>query len=270
MTRVVSLSILLGISLLFPCYSSNETAFKIRTVVIDAGHGGRDPGTSSGAIKEKDLALKIALKLGSYIENNFDDVKVLYTRKTDTYVQLWERASIANRNNANVFISVHLNAISNSSVYGTETYAMGTHVATKNLSARKEEQHVEEETIKRENEVILEEENFEENYDGYDPNDPATHIIFELFQSEYMEQSLLLASKIQDQFETRVKRKNRGVKQAGFVVLYKTTMPSVLVETGFLSNSKERAYLNSDEGQTYLASGIYRAFSEYKTEIEKN
>lgn len=240
---------------------------KIKTVVIDAGHGGHDPGCMYGGQKEKIIALNIAKKLGGYISENMENVRVIYTRTDDSFVELWERASIANRNQANVFISVHVNANPNSGVYGTETYAMGTHVHAKNLNARKEEQPLIN-TVQRENEVILEEENYEANYDGFDPNDPATHILFELYQSEYMDQSLRLASKIQNQFESRVKRKNRGVKQAGFVVLWKTTMPSVLVETGYLTNAKERAYLASDQGQTYLASGIYRAFKEYKEEME--
>jgi N-acetylmuramoyl-L-alanine amidase len=270
MTRLVVLTLLLLAVLFVPSYSVVKNPFKITTVVIDAGHGGRDPGTSSGGYREKDIALKIALKVGKYIEENLEGVNVVYTRKDDRFIELWERASIANRNNAHVFISVHVNANPSSSIYGTETYAMGTHVVTKNLNARKEEQKVSEYTVQKENEVILDEEGFEENYDGFDPNDPSSQILFELFQSEYMEQSLVLAQKIQNQFETRVKRKNRGVKQAGFVVLWKTTMPSVLVETGYLSNSTERAYLASDEGQTYLASGIYRALVEYKDEMEKN
>ena len=268
MTRAVALAILLTIVVLMPSFTPQDSAFKVKTVVIDAGHGGRDPGTSSSGVREKDIALKIALKVGAYIEENLPDVKVLYTRKDDRYIQLWERASIANRNNANVFISIHVNYNPMTSIYGTETYAMGTHVAGKNLTARKEEQEMVDATTQRENQVILDEENYEENYGGYDPNDPATQILFELFQSEYMEQSILLAQKIQNQFETRAKRKNRGVKQAGFVVLWKTTMPAVLIETGFISNSTERTYLNSDDGQTYLASGIYRAFAEYKKEME--
>lgn len=269
MTRIVALTFLMLAVLLVPSYSSHYNPFKITTVVIDAGHGGYDPGTSSGGFKEKDIALKIALKVGKYIEDNLAGVRVLYTRKDDRFIELWERASIANRNNANVFISVHVNANPVSSVYGTETYAMGTHVALKNLNARKEEQAISEATVQRENEVILQEEGYEENYDGFNPNDPASQIVFELFQSEYMEQSLVLAQKIEEQFKTRVKRKSRGVKQAGFVVLYKTTMPAVLVETGYLSNATERAFLASDDGQTYLASGIYRALTEYKEEMEK-
>lgn len=268
MTRAVALAVLLIIVALVPSYSSMKMGFKIDTVVIDAGHGGRDPGTSSAGIKEKDIALKISLKVGNYIKENFPDVKVIYTRQDDRFIELWERASIANRNNAKLFISIHVNANPSTAIYGTETYAMGTHVVNKNLTARKEEQEIVEETTQRENQVILDEENFEDHYDGFDPNDPATQILFELFQSEYMEQSVLLAEKIQNQFETRAKRKNRGVKQAGFVVLWKTTMPAVLVETGFLSNSTERSYLISDQGQTYLASGIYRAFAEYKAEME--
>lgn len=270
MTRSVALVFLFVFAVLVPSYSLVKNPFQISTVVIDAGHGGKDPGCSAGSHREKDIALKIALKVGKYIEENLPDVRVVYTRKDDRFIELWERASIANRNNAHAFISVHVNANPATSVYGTETYTMGTHVVAKNLNARKEEQEIVAETIQRENEVILEEESFEEKYDGYDPKDPATHILFELFQSEYMEQSLALASKIQDQFETKAKRRNRGVKQAGFVVLWKTTMPAVLVETGYLTNANERAYLTSESGQAYLASGIYRAFKEYKEEMESH
>lgn len=270
MPRAVALATLVLVGALVPSYSKHHLPFTISQVVIDAGHGGKDPGTSSGGYREKDIALKISLLVGKYIEENLPGVKVLYTRQDDRFVELWERASIANRNKAQVFISIHVNANPSSAIYGTETYTMGSHVAGKNLDARKEDLSISEATVARENEVVLNEDNYTENYDGFDPSDPATHIIFELFQSEYMVQSLLLAEKIQEQFEKRVQRKNRGVKQAGFVVLYKTTMPSVLVETGYLSNSSEREYLASENGQIYLASAIYRAFGEYKAAMEKH
>lgn len=244
-----------------------DLSFKVKTVVIDAGHGGRDPGCMAGGKREKDIALIIAKKLGQHIKDSFDDVKIIYTRTDDTFIELWERASIANRNNADLFFSIHVNANTNTTVYGTETYAMGTHVVTKNLNARKEEQELFE-TIQRENEVILKEDDYEERYDGFDPNDAASHIVFELFQSEYLEQSLNLADKIQKQFKLYSKRRNRGVKQAGFVVLWKTTMPAVLVETGYLSNGTERLYLTSEAGQNKLATGIFNAFLEYKNEME--
>lgn len=269
MTRAIFILVLLSCIIILSAFKplNYHSPYHIKTVVIDAGHGGKDPGCSYGGHKEKTIALSIAQKVGAYIKQNHPEVKVIYTRSNDKFIELWERASIANRNQADLFISIHVNAHNNVNVYGTETYAMGLHVSDKNMEARRDEQDVGS-VVQRENEVILEEENYHENYDGFNPNDPSSHILFELFQSEYTEQSLSLASKIQDQFANRVKRKSRGVKQAGFVVLWKTTMPAVLVEVGYLTNSSERTYLVSDEGQVLLSSGIYRAFKEYKEEIE--
>jgi N-acetylmuramoyl-L-alanine amidase len=210
-----------------------------------------------GGIKEKNVALAIALKLGKIIEENCKDVHVIYTRKDDTFVELIERAGIANRNNADLFISVHCNAHHTSTPYGTETFAMGLHKTEENLQV-----------AKRENAVVLMEENYKKKYDGFDPNSPEAGIIFSLYQDAFMEQSLHLASLIENQFKNKVKRNSRGVKQAGFLVLWKTTMPSILIETGFLSNTAERKYLTSESGQTYLASGVYRAFKEFKNEME--
>ena len=271
MTRAALAMFITACALVLVSFSSlnQNDVFTIRTVVIDAGHGGRDPGCVAGGKREKDIALNIARKLGKMITDSFKNVKVIYTRSDDKFVELWERASIANRNNADIFFSIHVNANGNTSVYGTESYAMGTHVVAKNLDARKEEQDISE-TIQRENEVILEEENYQEKYDGFDPNDPASHIVFELFQSEYLEQSLNLASKIQSQLKSHSQRRNRGVKQAGFVVLWKTTMPAVLVETGYLTNGTERNYLSSTNGQEKLASGIFKAFIDYKVEMESS
>lgn len=226
-------------------------------IVIDAGHGGHDPGTRGKKALEKDIALKIALKVGSYIEKNLKDVKVIYTRKNDTYLALDERAEIANRAKADLFICIHANSLPGSRAYGTETYVMGLHKDESNF-----------EVAKRENSVILMDENYEERYEGFDPNSPESYILFSLTQSAYQESSLLFAQKIEDQFKTRVGRLSRGVKQAGFVVLWRTTMPSVLIETGFLSDSKEEQFLLTEEGQSLIASGIYRAFKEYKAEVE--
>ncbi|MCB0737490.1 MAG: N-acetylmuramoyl-L-alanine amidase [Bacteroidetes bacterium] len=258
----------LGLLLMsFSKLNNDNDVFTIKTVVIDAGHGGRDPGCVSGSNHEKTIALNIAKQLGKMITDSFKNVKVIYTREEDKYVELWERASIANRNNADIFFSIHVNANDNVTVYGTESYAMGTHVVGKNLNARKEEQEIAE-TTKRENEVILEEDGYQEKYDGFNPNDPASHIVFELFQSEYIEQSLELASKIQTKLKDHSNRRNRGVKQAGFVVLWKTTMPAVLIETGYLTNSDERTHLTSDHGQKNIASGIFSAFVDYKASME--
>lgn len=231
--------------------------FKVDVVVIDAGHGGKDPGTQGPKSKEKDVALKIALKLGKYIEQNLPDVKVVYTRKDDTYVQLEERPKIANRNNADLFICIHANANPNTKAFGTETYVMGLAKEQKNF-----------EIAKRENSVILLDENYKEHYEGFDPESPESYILFSLTQSAFQESSLSFANKVESQFKSRVGRTSRGVKQGPFWVLWSTAMPSVLIETGFLSNSTEEQYLLSDQGQDLMASGIYRAFKEYKAEVE--
>jgi N-acetylmuramoyl-L-alanine amidase len=257
--RNIGLSaILLAITLL----NSSSTIiqgpdFKVDVVVIDAGHGGKDHGTSGKIIKEKDVALKIALKVGNYIEKNIPGVKVIYTRKDDRYLPLDERADIANKNKADLFICIHANANKNVRAFGTETYVMGLHVDDNNLAV-----------AKRENSVILLDENYQQRYEGFDPNSPESYILFTLTQSAYQSSSLSFAQKVEDQFKKRVGRVSRGVKQAGFLVLWRTTMPSVLIETGFLSNSPEEKFLSSNEGQELIASGIYRAFKEYKVEVE--
>ena len=226
-------------------------------MVIDAGHGGHDPGTSGKKLKEKDVALKIALKLGAYIQKNLPDVKVIYTRKTDKYLSLDERAELANKNKADLFICIHANALPGVVAYGTETYVMGLRMDKSNF-----------EVAKRENSVILMDENYKERYEGFDPESPESYILFAVNQSAYQENSLKFAARIENQFKTKAGRSSRGVKQAGFVVLWKTTMPSVLIETGFLTNEKEEKFLGTDAGQDLIASGIYRAFKEYKAEIE--
>lgn len=231
--------------------------YKVQTIVIDAGHGGHDHGCSGKDSKEKHVALEIALKVGTYIEEHLPDVKVIYTRKTDVFIELHERAAIANRAEADVFISIHCNASTSSQPYGTETYVMGLHRNDANLKV-----------AKRENDVILLEDDYNHHYDGFDPNSPTAHIIFTLHQNAFLVQSIELAKRVEEQFATRVKRHSRGVKQAGFLVLYKTAMPSVLIETGFLSNRKEENYLNSNQGSDYMASAVYRAFRDYKVAME--
>jgi N-acetylmuramoyl-L-alanine amidase len=230
---------------------------KVDVVVIDAGHGGKDPGTSGKVAREKDVVLKIALKLGKYIEENMPGVKVLYTRKTDTYIDFDVRAALANKNKADLFISIHANSIVGAHAVGTETYVMGLHKDRSNF-----------EVAKRENSVILMDENYKEKYEGFDPNSPESYILFSINQNAYQESSLKFAQKVEEQFKNRVGRSSRGVKQAGFLVLWMTTTPSVLIETGFLSNSREEEFLASDRGQDLIASGIYRAFKEYKAEME--
>jgi N-acetylmuramoyl-L-alanine amidase len=252
-TKVIFLAItLLSFSTLNPAPES-----KIDVVVIDPGHGGHDPGTMGKVAKEKDVVLSIALKLGKYIETNIPGVKVLYTRKTDKYVEFQERADIANKNQADLFISIHANSIVGANAYGTETYVMGLHKDKSNF-----------EVAKRENSVILMDENYKEKYEGFDPQSPESYILFSLNQSAYQESSLKFAQKVEEQFKSRVGRSSRGVKQAGFLVLWMTTTPSVLIETGFLSNANEEKFLSSDLGQDLIASGIYRAFKEYKAEME--
>jgi len=230
---------------------------KVDVVVIDAGHGGHDNGTHGRLLKEKDVALNIALKVGTYIEKNIPGVKVIYTRRDDRYLALDERADIANKNKADLFICIHANANPNTKAFGTETFVMGLHKDEGNLAI-----------AQRENSVILMDENYEERYEGFNPNSPESYILFTLTQSAYQESSLKFASKVEGQFKDRVGRLSRGVKQAGFVVLWRTTMPSVLIETGFLTNSTEEKFLAGDEGQELIASGIYRAFKEYKNEVE--
>jgi N-acetylmuramoyl-L-alanine amidase len=231
--------------------------YKIKRIVIDAGHGGKDPGTHGDISKEKHIALDIAIELGEIINEYLPEVEVILTRQDDNFVELDNRARIANKNGADLFISIHCNAISNKNIHGTETWVMGLHKSETNL-----------EVAKRENSSILLEDNYEERYEGFDPNSPESQILFSLYQSAYIENSLNLAGKIEKQFKHRVGRHSRGVKQAGFIVLYKTAMPSVLVEVGFLSNPKEERDLNDDLQQTYIASGIFRAFRDYKNELE--
>jgi N-acetylmuramoyl-L-alanine amidase len=249
------------ISLLMLCASFNTVGvkkYKIRKVVIDAGHGGKDSGTLGSFSKEKDVALKIALELGDIISKNIPGVEVIYTRKDNSFVELHDRAKIANKNGADVFLSIHCNsAPHNKHVHGTETYVMGLHTSEGNLDV-----------AKRENSVILMEDDYQEMYEGFDPNAPESHILFSLYQNAYIGKSLRLAENIENQFKSRVGRNSRGVKQAGFLVLWKTSMPSVLIEVGFLSNDNEEKYLNDALGRTYIASGIFRAFRDFKEEIE--
>jgi N-acetylmuramoyl-L-alanine amidase len=252
---------ILSFSLLFLLGSFSTTDvndYKIRKIVIDAGHGGKDPGTHGQISKEKNITLPIALELGKIFNEFMPEVEIIYTRKDDSFPSLYERADKANSKNADLFISVHCNAAPYSaSVHGTETYVMGLNKTEANLNV-----------AMRENSVIELEENYEENYEGFDPNSPESYILFNLYQNAFLDNSLMLASNIETQFASRVGRKSRGVRQAAFLVLWRTSMPSVLVEVGFLSNVKEEKELNDKLQQTYIASGIFRAVRDYKEEIE--
>lgn len=234
--------------------------YRVKRVVIDAGHGGRDSGTSGKFSLEKDIALNIALETGKIINKYLPGVEVIYTRVDDSFPSLVERADKANKNGADLFISIHCNSAPYSSrVYGTETYVMGLHKTEENF-----------EVAKRENAVILLEEDTEGDYEGFDPNSPESYILFSLYQNAFLNNSLILAQNVESQFKNRVGRRSRGVKSAGFLVLWKTSMPSILIETGFLSNPKEEKDLNDKLQQTYIASGIFRAFRDYKHELESN
>lgn len=235
-----------------------EHSYRIKTIVIDAGHGGKDPGCLGSHSREKHIALAIALNLGQQIETTFPDVRVIYTRKTDEFIPLHERARIANKNNADVFISIHCNYIRKSSAtHGSETYVLGLHRAEDNLDV-----------AKRENAAILLEENYQQNYGDFDPNSNEGHIILSMYQNAYLDQSIFLAERIESRIASSAQRRSRGVKQAGFLVLRETAMPSVLVEAGFLSHSQEEAYLNDPLGQQQMAQAIFEAFQDYKNAVE--
>jgi N-acetylmuramoyl-L-alanine amidase len=231
----------------------------ITKVVIDAGHGGKDPGTIGKKSQEKNITLQIALKLSEEIRSKCKGVTVICTRTTDEFIELHERAEIANRSKADLFISIHCNANPKHTFQGAETYVMGLHRTEANL-----------EIAKKENASILMEPDYSTNYNGFDPNSDESYITFTLFQNAFLEQSTRFASIVQDEMKDRVGMNDRGVRQAGFLVLYKTTMPSVLIETGFLSNPEEEKFLMSEKGQQYIASAICRAFCKFKARLEGN
>ncbi len=226
----------------------------VKTVVIDPGHGGKDPGCHGSITNEKTVVLEIGLKLGEYIQKKYPDINVIYTRRDDQFVELDERAMIANRNNADVFICIHANA-AGSSAHGAESYVLGLH--------RTESQQ---KVAERENSIIHFEENSEEKYEDFDLS-PDAIIARQLQLSVFLNHSINFASKIQDQFAS-IGRHDRGVKQAGFLVLYKTTMPSVLIETGFLTNKSEEQFLHDPANQIKMANAIFKAFQTFKSEIE--
>jgi|YNPMSStandDraft_1061717.scaffolds.fasta_scaffold00154_21 N-acetylmuramoyl-L-alanine amidase len=228
----------------------------LKTVVIDAGHGGKDPGAVGHGLKEKDITLSIALKLGQLINEHFKDVKVVYTRKTDEFVELFKRAKIANNAKADLFISIHVNSSKKVEPYGTETYVMGLSKSDANLDV-----------AMTENAVILKEDDYQKQYEGFDPHSPEAYIIFSLYQNAFLDLSLSFSSFVQDEY-VKIQRENRGVKQAGFLVLWKTAMPSVLTEVGFISNYEEAQYLGNEKNHWLFAKALFNAFSKYKGYLE--
>lgn len=229
----------------------------LKTVVIDAGHGGKDPGCHGSYIYEKEVCLKVALALGKQINEYYPDVKVVYTRQRDEFIELYRRAQIANEAQADLFICIHVNSAGSSSAHGAETYVLGLHRSEDNLRV-----------AKRENASVNFETDIKKNYEGFDPNSDEGNIIFSMFQSAYLNQSLEFAGLVQHRFEIHAKRHNRGVRQAGFLVLVKTAMPSVLIETGFASNSADEKFLGSAEGVRLMAESIFLAFADYKKSTE--
>ena len=235
-------------------FANNDKPRDRFVVVLDAGHGGKDPGNMGNGFKEKDIALNIILKIGKALEKQ-EGIEVIYTRDSDIFIPLDKRAQIANEADADLFVSVHCNS-HNSQAYGTETFVLGLHKTEENF-----------EVAKKENSVIFLEEDYEVTYGGFNPNSPESYIGMALMQEEYLNQSILLADFVQKNFTNELKRKNRGVKQAGFVVLKMAVMPSVLIETGFLTNNHEGPYLNSAGGQNKMAAAIVEAINKYANTI---
>lgn len=244
---------------LFVGFSPEPPKGVLHRVVLDAGHGGTDPGnlgTGRYRYTEKDITLDVTLRVGKYIEEAFPDVEVIYTRKDDSFPTLKKRVEIANSVDADLFISIHCDAFTKSTARGSSTFVMGMHKTQEALRV-----------AMKENAAIYREENYRDNY-SFDPSDPDTYIALTLRQNTYLEQSLQLSANIQNEFRDRVGRVDRGVKQAGFYVISFTTMPSVLVEMGFLTNPDEEDFLNSEAGRVYMASAIFRAFRDYKNDID--
>ena len=231
---------------------------KIAKVVVDAGHGGSMPGAVSKLCKEKDINLNVALRVGKLISDNFDDVTVIYTRQGDQTVELFKRAEIANKNKADLFISIHCNSTDNNkTAHGIETYVMGVEKTTESMAI-----------AKKENADILLEKDYRTNYSDFDPNSPEAYIVFSLYSSAYLNSSALFASKVQKHLVNNTKMTDRNVRQAGFLVLYKVAMPSILIELGFISNPEEEKYLVREDTQELMAVSIYNAFVEYKNLTE--
>lgn len=234
-------------------------AQKVNTIVLDAGHGGHDSGAIGKNSREKDITLDIALNVSDLLRKNLKDVKIILTREGDYFVELYKRAKIANENKADLFISIHCNSVKSPNASGAETFVMGLHKSDANLAV-----------AMKENEAILLEDNYVEQYDGFDPSSPEGMIFFSMMQSAFLDNSLALAGNVQDNMTKRLGLFNRGVKQAGFLVLYKTTMPGVLIEIGFVSNPNDEKYLLSQSGQAEISQAIADAIIKYKTDLERN
>lgn len=254
------LFLFLGVFLPFNSGQSSNLQNGKFTVVIDPGHGGKDPGAMGSVSKEKDIVLSVGQQLGKLIAQNHPDVNVLYTRNSDRFVELNQRAEIANKAHADLFISIHCNALDRrrTSPQGVETFVLGLHRSKDNLDV-----------AKAENAVIMYEDDYSVKYEGFNPNEPESYIIFEFMANEFLSQSVYLATLVQNQLVKRSKRVNRSVRQAGFLVLREVAMPSILIELGYISNRQDEKYLKSASGQSSLASSIYEGFKEYKREYDK-
>ncbi len=251
---------LLIIIVVFPCKSQNANN-GIKKIVIDPGHGGKDSGTmGTKRYKqyEKHIALAISLKLGNYIAKSYPEIELVYTRKTDVFLELKERTELANQLDADLFISIHCDGFTNPNASGASVFVMGMSKLKANMDV-----------AMRENSVIYMEDNYKEKYEGFDPQSAESYIVFSLMQNTYLDQSISFAENVEKEFAIRAKRKSRGVKQAPFYVISRVNMPSVLIECGFLTNPKEEDYLNTTIGQDYIASAIFRAFRSYKENVDK-
>ena len=236
------------------------STIKIKTIVIDPGHGGKDPGTMGTKRYnkyEKDIALAVSLKLGEYISNEFPKIEIIYTRDTDIFLELNERTDLANKVKSDLFISIHCDGFTNSTASGASVFVMGMSKLKANLDV-----------AMRENSAIYLEDNYLQEYNGFDPKSAESYIVFSLMQNTYVDQSLQLAEEVEKQFATKANRKSRGVKQAPFYVISRTNMPSILIECGFLTNPNEEDFLHSELGQDYISSAIFRAFKTYKLSLE--
>ena len=251
----------LTLTILWVCVNQAAHAQEVDdefTVLIDPGHGGKDSGTRGGGYFEKKVVLEVSLEVAEQLKST-PDIKGVLTRNKDVFIPLDERARIGNKVNADLFISIHCNAAADTRAYGAETFVLGLHRNEDNF-----------EIAKKENKVILMEDDYEVKYDGFDPKSPESYMTFTVMQEEYLDESILLADKVQKRFTNHLSRHNRGVKQAGFLVLRETSMPSVLIELGFLSNPKEGKFLNSKQGQKKMANAIVKAIKAYKSSVRSS